>query len=99
MNAADLASRATLEIVESWSADVRLEWEVLVAILQHDLASSRPSQPLDSEDDLNCNHKMHKFESESGMKVVYCSNEQLGLIRAAIQAELLTYRRINEGDP
>ncbi|KAI1412722.1 hypothetical protein F5Y13DRAFT_199610 [Hypoxylon sp. FL1857] len=46
----------------------------------------------------SCTNKIHKLERLDIVKLVHCGNRRLGVIWAAIQAELLTYRRLNEGD-
>lgn len=53
----------------------------------------------DEGDDDQCAHEFHEFEDEEGYYIVKCGDRRLGTIWAAIQVELLTYRRLAEGDP
>ncbi|OTB02444.1 hypothetical protein M426DRAFT_13590 [Hypoxylon sp. CI-4A] len=54
-----------------------------------------------SEDAMSssCLHEIHGAEYDLGKLFVYCGNHQLGRLWAAVQAELLTYRRLKETDP
>lgn len=47
----------------------------------------------------SCPHEIHKREDWNQMKFVKCGNERIGTIWAAIQVELLTYRRLRVEDP
>ncbi|KAI1808643.1 hypothetical protein F4811DRAFT_559045 [Daldinia bambusicola] len=60
-------------------------WEILISILQ-----------LEREEDksYDCDGDVHDLEDV----IVYCANPKHGHIWAAIQAELLTYRRLNKID-
>lgn len=49
--------------------------------------------------DESCPHHIHLVESEDKMQYVKCGDKRLGTIWAAIQVELLTYRRLEVGDP
>ncbi|OTA83201.1 hypothetical protein M434DRAFT_400719 [Hypoxylon sp. CO27-5] len=113
MNPAELATQLILRKVEPWAREVELGWKVLVAILQQDIRHReiKDAQGTEafSDGDINVNeyfeddntstysHIIHEIEIENGVSLVYCGNRQLGKIWAAIQAELLTYRRLNEG--
>lgn len=54
----------------------------------------------DNDDD-QCPHVIHEREKndEFGRNVIKCGDKLLGTIWAAIQVELLTYRRLREEDP
>ncbi|KAJ4420993.1 hypothetical protein N0V82_004035 [Gnomoniopsis sp. IMI 355080] len=52
----------------------------------------------DSEADDACHHIIHQQYNEIG-EAVACGDKRLGTIWAAIQVELLNYRRLEEGDP
>ncbi|KAI1771537.1 hypothetical protein F4818DRAFT_449915 [Hypoxylon cercidicola] len=121
LNAAELASRVPLETMNTWTPEVRMGWNALIAILEHDIASRRSKRmaskrqttatennfsidtsgnaSIDTEDseDEPCNHCIHEDERDD-WKFVYCGNQKLGPIWAIIQAELLTYRRLDEHD-
>lgn len=49
-------------------------------------------------DDESCPSYIHVVESEDKRQYVECGDERLGTIWAAIQVELLTYRRLEVGD-
>ncbi|KAI1099472.1 hypothetical protein F4804DRAFT_83677 [Jackrogersella minutella] len=103
MNPADLASQLLMLKGEVWKDEVRLDWEVLIAILQHDIAKRQGKATTAENEDKDeyedhCHHDIHKEESDERIKIIYCGNQQLGTIWAAIQAEWLTYRRLREKD-
>lgn len=50
-------------------------------------------------DDQSCPHGIHEMEGSVGRELVKCGDIHLGIIWAAIQVELLTYRRLQDGDP
>lgn len=47
----------------------------------------------------SCQHAFHQEEFEDERMYVKCGDKRLGMIWAAIQVELLSYRRLEEGDP
>ncbi|KAJ0107676.1 hypothetical protein J7T55_010282 [Diaporthe amygdali] len=49
------------------------------------------------EDD-SCRHGIHESERADNTRLVECGDQRLGTIWAAIQVELLTYRRLEVGD-
>ncbi|KAI1371945.1 hypothetical protein F4677DRAFT_449947 [Hypoxylon crocopeplum] len=102
MNAAELASKVASDKVNSWTLDIKLGWEALIAVLKHDIVSrhDRTARPGVEGEGLNtCKLDIHEIERDEELKIVYCGNEQLGLVWAAIQVELLTYRRVSQEDP
>lgn len=107
LNAAELASQVPSSIIDSWPHEVRQGWSVFNTILQHDVIQRRretvsspnalgidfdDSTDTETEDIDSCDHRLHENH------LIYCGNQWLGLVWAAIQAELLTYRRLNEDD-
>lgn len=50
------------------------------------------------EDDDSCWHVIHYYEDDLEHEIVQCGDKRLGTIWAAIQVELLTYRRLGEDD-
>ncbi|KAI2616885.1 hypothetical protein GGR54DRAFT_641478 [Hypoxylon sp. NC1633] len=124
MDAAQLASRISRNVLNSWQPEVKLGWKTLVAVLEYSVITRRDTiapfedgssvsnqlfadfSDMDSDNDMSyddeepraCQHRMHETEEQFGMKLVHCGNGQLGQVWAAIQAELLTYRRVNDGD-
>ncbi|KAI1207805.1 uncharacterized protein F4807DRAFT_167323 [Annulohypoxylon truncatum] len=106
INPAELAVLLFEENSGTWTSEIILGWKVLIAILQHDVAKRRDKpthhedECEDEEDDVEvCSHYIHEFEEERLSKSVYCGNQRLGAVWALIQAELLTYRRLNEDEP
>ncbi|KAI0106361.1 hypothetical protein F4776DRAFT_675448 [Hypoxylon sp. NC0597] len=112
MNPAELATQLFSGKVQLWTRNVELGWQVLVAILQQDIHHREINESEDADtladqdpvgvvsDGTNtCLNEVHRLEADWEIKLVHCGNRQLGVIWAAVQAELLTYRRLNEGDP
>ncbi|KAI2471123.1 hypothetical protein F4781DRAFT_143054 [Annulohypoxylon bovei var. microspora] len=97
MNPAQLAVELFSAGDRAWTPELNLGWEVLIAILQHAIAI-RQNKP-EGDDVETCGQDIHEIEHTIKFKLVYCGDQQLGIIWAAIQAELLTYRRLNEEDP
>ncbi|KAI0895097.1 hypothetical protein F4806DRAFT_469884 [Annulohypoxylon nitens] len=97
MNPVELASILQRSHNREWTLEVTLGWKMMIAILQQDV--TRPRDKYTESDADVCRHPIHEYEEEGGIKLVHCGNERLGMIFACIQAELLTYRRQNEGDP
>lgn len=52
-----------------------------------------------ANDDESCPHTIHLMEVDSSKQLVKCGDQHLGIIWAAIQVEMLTYRRLQVGDP
>lgn len=46
----------------------------------------------------SCQHAFHQEEFEDNRMYVKCGDKRIGMIWAAIQVELLSYRRLEEGD-
>lgn len=46
-----------------------------------------------------CSHNIHNYEAGYDTQLILCADRRLGIIWAAIQVELLNYRRLKEGDP
>ncbi|KAI1646935.1 uncharacterized protein F4817DRAFT_338875 [Daldinia loculata] len=88
MNPAELALEIYSERMSSWTHEVNRGWEILLFILRLDhKKKDYDDEDPDDEDPDECIHIP---------RATYSSNRQLGQIWAAIQAELLTYRRLSE---
>ncbi|KAI1385355.1 uncharacterized protein F4822DRAFT_342116 [Hypoxylon trugodes] len=100
MNATELASQVPSQILESWSVEARLGWEVLNTIMRHDIDKRRRGSDITKEYEWRRGvmDRTHFLEVVSHPKIIYYGNRKLGLIWAAMQAELLTYRRLEVQD-
>ncbi|KAI1454598.1 hypothetical protein F4805DRAFT_438748 [Annulohypoxylon moriforme] len=85
-----------------WTPNINLGWRVMVAILQQDV-SKRRINPTQHDEQHNwehraetCGHFLHEVEGNIGAELIYCENKRLGMVWAFVQAEFLTYRRLNE---
>lgn len=98
LNAAELARCIPEYVVNSWTQDVQLGWRTFVEILDYAVGSRfevlhSPTRPS------TCGHLIHQREAYTEVQYVRCEGDSLGMIWAAIQVELLTYRRLKENDP
>lgn len=102
-NAAELVSAVPDGVVNSWTSEVQLGWEAIKEVLNH--CVERPQVPtvdeLDRSSDSHesCCHDIHISEAAFEKEYVKCGDDRLGMIWAAIQVELLTYRRLGVEDP
>ncbi|KAI0880457.1 uncharacterized protein GGS22DRAFT_197525 [Annulohypoxylon maeteangense] len=87
MNAAELALEIFSHKGGTWSHKIRTGWKCL----ETDISDFKNIQ--------TCDFGTHMYKGSSRENLVYCGNRQLGMIWAAIQAEILTYRRLSENDP
>lgn len=99
LNAAELACCVPEYIIQNWTQDVQLGWRTFTAILNHAVKTEpevleTPWPPPPSV----CTHDIHNDE-EFGVHLIRCGDGKLGVIWAAIQVELLTYRRLKENGP
>lgn len=100
LNAAELACYVPEYIIQNWTQDVQLGWRTFTAILNHAVKTEpevqeTPWPPPPSV----CTHNVHRVENFFHMDLVKCGDEKLGMVWAAIQVELLTYRRLKENEP
>lgn len=110
-NAAELASSVPSAVVNAWRPEVKLGWEAIKEVLHHcvkqgqtrtfktsdDSESSEGGNDLESDSE-SCTHVVHTWAHRDGTEMVKCGDKRLGTIWAAIQVELLTYRRLQVGD-
>ncbi|KAI1372771.1 hypothetical protein F4677DRAFT_431474 [Hypoxylon crocopeplum] len=123
-----LADQLPREILASWTAEVRLGWEVFLAVLRFAQQERRPEHTtgvpegrgdgtatdIDYEDNFDFmeginydglsdresdDDEDHSKCDHDWFSNFYGESKDLGVLWAAIQTELLTYRRINDGDP
>ncbi|KAK2605589.1 hypothetical protein N8I77_008415 [Diaporthe amygdali] len=103
-NAADLASAVPGHVVSAWTPEVQLGWEAIKELLNYRVMRAQLlrtnttnglSASLKPLHDRFCPHEIHR----SLEPLVECGDRRLGTIWAAIQVELLTYRRIEVEDP
>lgn len=111
LNAAELASSVPSAVVNAWTHEVKLGWEAIKEVLNHcveegqtrtfnttdDSESNERSNDLKSDSE-SCPHEVHTWVGQEEVKYVKCGDERLGTLWAAIQVELLTYRRLQVGD-
>ena len=86
LSPAELANRAPKGSVESWSGMTRIGWELFCHILQR---SEKHWQSEGPQQKRWCGDCRRMVNLERSLATLY----------AAVQTELLTYRRLEEGDP
>lgn len=110
-NAAELASSVPSAVVNAWTPEVKLGWEAIKEVLNHCVegGQTRTFNSTDNSESSeggydpkgnseSCRHGIHEMEHDDRMKYVKCGDKRLGTIWAAIQVELLTYRRLQVED-
>ncbi|KAF4462268.1 hypothetical protein FALBO_10920 [Fusarium albosuccineum] len=94
----ELALLVPNEIVESWPCERSLGWRTFVTVL--DLASSKrdddDGESGQSDDNDSCDHEHRDIPTSDNF---YCQDRDLGVLWAACQTEMLTYRRLETSDP
>lgn len=101
LTAAELGARVPDDIIRNWSHNVQVGWKTFMTVLQlatDQYGDTDSTSEFQDEEDETCESEIHEYESE-GNRRIYCKHHWLGTLWAAIQAELLTYRRITETDP
>ncbi|CAM1511898.1 Fc.00g094110.m01.CDS01 [Cosmosporella sp. VM-42] len=95
-----LASQILNEGIETCPSELNLGWRAFVAVLNfvHSARLRDQYQTPDPRDPegFDCDHDDYGLHA---IKNFYCGSRDLGIIWAAIQIELLTYRRIKDTDP
>lgn len=108
----DLVSSWTDEVQLGWEAvkevlNHRVAGSLASAVdadeRSHDYANTPKDAAHDCEDygeqdGGSCGHVIHYYEDDLEHDIVHCGDKRLGTIWAAIQVELLTYRRLGEKD-
>jgi hypothetical protein len=81
----ELMERVPKEVINNWADDSKVGWSCFAQILSRVSGQEIPRPQHDC--------KIHREELN-----IECLDAEIGLIWATIQAEILTYRRVNEGD-
>ena len=88
-----LAERVPLSILEKWSSRKRIGWEIICHVL-------RRSEEVwtGCEDYAGLRYKYNEFEVQCKHESTFGDDRTLAVLWGAVQTELLTYRRLKEGD-
>ncbi|KAJ2985231.1 hypothetical protein NUW58_g5646 [Xylaria curta] len=124
----ELGEKVPLAALDTWSEEVKLGWECLMALLRfvHPRRAQGPPVPSSSHGGYDNFFDYSEFPSPGNRPLLddadnssigdddsdmeeclyykiserYCANsEKLGVLWAAIQTELVSYRRLRDGDP
>ena len=101
----ELAEAIPAELIMTWSTELRTGWHVICKVLRHSRAVWNLAEYSQSEmeiddnasSDTNFTEECPTGESHEGN--YFKESRILGSLWAATQTELLTYRRLEEGDP
>lgn len=111
MTPCDLMTEVPGDLVGSWTEDCRVGWDCIFDILRLNerAEANRESSDVDEDSDVWLQSDSTNTEAETcyldemgihdDFSPFICGNPRLGILWAVIQAELLTYRRIEEGAP
>ncbi|KAJ8120506.1 hypothetical protein O1611_g10350 [Lasiodiplodia mahajangana] len=91
LSPSELAQKVPVHIIDSWTDDCRVGWICFTKIL------SRGKQPENPSHRCELGGQLDKYTHGKWLKLK-CQDAPMGLLWATIQTEMLTYRRINEGD-
>lgn len=106
----DLAEKLPPQIVEGWSPELKRGWQIFCHILRpYDEASEEANEHSSNTHtkdqtpfaccDSECYDYWDTYSRKGSRKHQFALRRDIGHIWAAIQTELLTYRRIKESDP
>jgi hypothetical protein len=100
----ELGEKVPLTAWETWSEEVKLGWECLMAVLRfvhpgyQPLSDDAEDSSIEEEEDDD--HDDFEGCGHERLSTMFCANSgQLGVLWSAIQTELLSYRRLQDGDP
>ncbi|KAE8444539.1 hypothetical protein EG329_014463 [Mollisiaceae sp. DMI_Dod_QoI] len=104
----ELARRVPQDLISKWSQERITGWKIFCAVLR--LSQDSLNRPVEVyiEDEANSDEEDEeeeeeededKYCSEHSDDEIFCKSRTLSSLWAAVQTELLTYRRIAEGDP
>ncbi|RSL94994.1 hypothetical protein CDV31_014092 [Fusarium ambrosium] len=104
MSALDLMRAVPLNVIEAWSENCQIGWsclvQVLTVVMVEDLDGC-PETPMssssESSDHHSCEDQFQEMYHDFWLKLP-CNGPRTGLLWASVQTELLTYRRVREGD-
>ncbi|PVH82419.1 hypothetical protein DL98DRAFT_586407 [Cadophora sp. DSE1049] len=90
----ELTREVPKDLVRSWSLEARTGWKVFCTVLNLCNAEwrSRKEDAMSSNDEDNLSLRMCDDHD------IPCTNQKLATLWAAVQTELVTYRRLAEGD-
>lgn len=91
----DLARALRNSSNDGWTPETRLGWDVFVKIM--DQARTAHFQTRDSP--TKCRHYDEHPGNHNLLQNSFCGSPELGQLWAAVQAELVTYRRLQEDQP
>lgn len=102
LNPAELVKKASSTFELTWSKEINTGWQIIYNILRysqaeweadfHDGCSSS------SEDEMSTNEYPSSCAHDHAYESFFGTNKTLVRLWAAVQTELLTYRRLEEGD-
>lgn len=94
------------DVVEAWSGNCRTGWSCLIQVLALAVAEQRqkPSSPQQKSSNFGKSSDVDSCDMEFERRIhnywleLPCNGPRMGLLWASIQTELLTYRRLSEGE-
>ncbi|KAG9228623.1 hypothetical protein BJ875DRAFT_526067, partial [Amylocarpus encephaloides] len=109
----ELAERVPKTLMTFWTEEAKLGWQVFCATLSlaRDERNDEPFEHSDDEMEIDLSSDAQDVDDETELEEdepcenykpahdnFYCQSRTIGTLWAAIQTELLSYRRLNEGD-
>ncbi|KAJ3578928.1 hypothetical protein NPX13_g1632 [Xylaria arbuscula] len=93
----ELMESVPKEVIDNWADDIKVGWGCFAQILSRASkeGNSQPQHDLEMDSEMGCENDC---EDNGDWLNVKCHDAEMGLIWATVQAEILTYRRVNEGD-
>jgi hypothetical protein len=102
LTAAELADRVPSSCIQGWSPMVRTGWEIFRMVLWIVQTASQMTKERDSQDK-DTEYEEYEYDTDGycdshEMRTAITHNPVLATLYAAVQTELLTYRRLRELD-
>lgn len=102
MDPAELVEKVPASLKSKWSKELSTGWRVICNVLRHSQAEwkVRPDRKDEMSTDEEAGHEPHlpAYCSHDESEKFFGENKVLPPLWAAVQTELLTYRRLEEGD-
>lgn len=99
LNPAELAEKASSTLDLTWSKELSTGWQIICNVLRHSQAEwTREVCSTSSEDEMSTDGFPSSCPDDSKHRNFFGVNKILASLWAAVQTELLTYRRLEEGD-
>ncbi|KAI9933967.1 hypothetical protein MW887_005039 [Aspergillus wentii] len=95
---AELADRVPRKYITSWSPETRTGWELFRLTLWK-ATSARLAKARVDDEDMESSDEYENSCNAHGRQIAFNGQCQVNNLFAAVQAELVTYRRIQETDP